>query len=268
MAVAQDLPELESQNEFKAREELDPARCERQAPARRPDRREQPHPGPSRRHLAERETRGDRDRGPALLQAQGRRLPGHRARAVGGRPPRARRPGRLDDHPAVRQERAARAAEPLDLPEAEGGGARLPARAQVDQGQDPHRVPEHGLLRDRAPTGSSRRRASTSAGTTPAASRTARAGARAGGGGAARRHDRLSVRATARSTIPRRRSSAATSCSRRCATRYLLAPSEYQTAMREALPPATSIEPPTEGQQVALLQLVGRGPARRPVRDR
>ena len=161
--------------------------------------------------------RRDRDRGPALLQAQGRRLPGHRARAVGGRARAARRPGRLHDHPAVRQERAARAAEPLDLPEAEGGGARLPARAQVDQGQDPHRVPEHRLLRRRAPTASSRRRACTSAGTTPAAS-PLRGGARAGRGRAARGHDRLARRATARSRTRRRRSSAATSCSSGCGT--------------------------------------------------
>ena len=58
-----------------------------------------------------------------------------------------RRPGRVDHHAAVRQERAAGADQPLGLPEAQGGGARLPARAQVDEGQDPHPVPEHRLLR-------------------------------------------------------------------------------------------------------------------------
>ena len=39
--------------------------------------------------------------------------------------------------------------QPVRLPEAAGGRARLPARAQVVQGQDPHRVPEHRLLRGR-----------------------------------------------------------------------------------------------------------------------
>ena len=41
-------------------------------------------------------------------------------------------PGRLDDHPAVRQERARGAVRPLGLPEAARGGARLPPRAPVD----------------------------------------------------------------------------------------------------------------------------------------
>ena len=56
-------------------------------------------------------------------------------------------PGRLDDHAAVRQERARGAGRPNDLREVPRGRARLPARAPLDQGQDPHRVPEHHLLR-------------------------------------------------------------------------------------------------------------------------
>ena len=50
--------------------------------------------------LLEREARRDRDRGPALLQAQGRRLQGHRARDLGGRAPPARRPGRARRSPS------------------------------------------------------------------------------------------------------------------------------------------------------------------------
>ena len=150
MAVAQDLPELESQNEFReARNSVlyatGPGRQE--GPAGGADRRREPHPGRLRRHLLQREAGGGRDRGPALLHAQGRRLPGHRPRPVGGPAAPARRPGRVDDHAAVREERAGRAEEPLAVPEAQGGRARLPARAQVDQGEDPHRVPEHRLLR-------------------------------------------------------------------------------------------------------------------------
>ena len=67
--------------------------------------------------------------------------------AVAGHPQPERRPGRLDDHRAVRQERARRPGQPHRLPEVPRGGARLPARAPLEQGQDPHRVPEHDLLR-------------------------------------------------------------------------------------------------------------------------
>ncbi len=69
-------------------------------------------------------------------------------RALAGRPPAGHRRGRLDDHAAVRQERVhpqradARA-------EGSRGRARLAARAALEQGPDPHRVPEHDLLRAR-----------------------------------------------------------------------------------------------------------------------
>ena len=58
------------------------------------------------------------------------------------------RRGRLDDHAAVRQERVH--PQRADV-RAEGprGGARLAARAALEQGPDPHRVPEHHLLRPR-----------------------------------------------------------------------------------------------------------------------
>ena len=113
----------------------------------RPDRRREPDPRRFGRHLLEREASRGRDRGPALLHPQGSRLPRHRTGALGGPAAPACGAGCLDDHAAVREERTGRAEEPLALPEAQGGRARLPARAQVDQGEDPHRVPEHGLLR-------------------------------------------------------------------------------------------------------------------------
>ena len=53
------------------------------------------------------------------------------ARVRPGRRPAARGAGRLDDHPAVREERAARPEPAHDLPEAPRGGARLPPDAQV-----------------------------------------------------------------------------------------------------------------------------------------
>ena len=59
------------------------------------------------------------------------------------------RPGRLDDRAAVHQERAAGPVAPHDLREAPRGGARLPALAQVVEGKDHHRLPQHDLLRQR-----------------------------------------------------------------------------------------------------------------------
>ena len=56
-------------------------------------------------------------------------------------------PGSLDDHPAVRQERARGAGQQNGLPEVPRGRLRLPPRAPVGQGQDPDPVPEHHLLR-------------------------------------------------------------------------------------------------------------------------
>ena len=88
-----------------------------------------------------------RDRGPALLRPPRRRFPGHRPRRLSGHPLRLGPAGRLDDHPAVRQERTRGAGQPDRLPEAPRGGARLPPRAPVVEGQDPHRVPERDLLR-------------------------------------------------------------------------------------------------------------------------
>ena len=58
-----------------------------------------------------------------------------------------RQAGRVDDHRAVREERARGPGKPDGLPEVPRGGARLSPRAALDEGQDPHRVPEHDLFR-------------------------------------------------------------------------------------------------------------------------
>ena len=103
----------------------------------------------TRRDLAEHQERRDRDRGPALLRARGRGLQGHRPRAAPGHAPPERRAGRVDDHPAVREERARGPGQPVGVPEAARGGAGLPPRAQVAQAEGAHPVPEQRLLRQR-----------------------------------------------------------------------------------------------------------------------
>ena len=70
------------------------------------DQRPEQDPAQLRADLPQHQERGGVDRGLPLLRTQRRRLPGHRPRAGQGRAQPERRPGRLDDHPAVRQERA------------------------------------------------------------------------------------------------------------------------------------------------------------------
>ena len=67
---------------------------------------------------------------------------------LGRRPQQEGRRGRLDDHAAVHQEHLP-AQRALDRPEAQGGRARLAARAALVEGPDPDRLPEHDLLRQR-----------------------------------------------------------------------------------------------------------------------
>ena len=270
MAVAQDLPALEATERVPRGAQLGPVRDgpERQEPARRPDRHREPHPGRSRRHLLEREA------GRVAIEDQ--RFYTHKgvdyqgiARAL------------WED---VRRQRAAQGAstitqqfvknalvaqtEPLALPEAQGGRARLPARAQVDQGEDPHRVPEHGLLRR------------------------------------GRVRDRVGGARVLRLEPSRLRAAAARPCSsrprRRCWPGMIASPAAYspvqnpavalerrnlvlqrmheQTLItsserdarreRQALPPRDQIQTPKQDQPRALLHLVGRGAARRPLRQR
>ena len=93
--------------------------------------------------------RDHRHRGPPLLRELGRRRARHRPRPRAGRAQPQGGAGRLDHRPAVRQERPAGAVRPHRVPEDARGGAGLPPHAQVAQEQDPHRVPELDLLRQR-----------------------------------------------------------------------------------------------------------------------
>ena len=149
MAVASDLPQLENQRAVPLeQEQLGPARLPRpqaRDPHEQPERRAR-GPVPDR---AGDEARHDRDRGQALLHEPRLRPQGHRARAVGRRRRRRLGAGRLDDHAAVREGRARGARRAHGLPEAARGRARLPPHAQVVEGQDPHRVPQRDLLRQR-----------------------------------------------------------------------------------------------------------------------
>src|SRR5665647_53077 len=84
--------------------------------------------------------------GRALLHAPRRGFSGRRARRCGEHPCRRRRAGRLHDHRAVRQEclRWQRAHLYAQAPRS---GAGLAARGPVVQGQDPHGIPQHRVLR-------------------------------------------------------------------------------------------------------------------------
>ncbi len=128
------------------RPELEGLRPIRRVPDH-PDRERAPHPGRVRRDLPDHEAGRDRDRGRALLRPPRHRRDRHRPRRDQGHRRPRRRPGRLDDHPAVRQERARGAAEPDRLPEAPRIRPRLPPRARMVEGQDPHPVPQLDLLR-------------------------------------------------------------------------------------------------------------------------
>ncbi len=161
---------------------------------------------------------GGRDRGSALLRPPRGRFPGHGAGAVPGRPLGIGPAGRLDDHPAVRQERARRPGEPHDPAEVPRGGDRLPPRAPVVEGQDPDRVPERDLLRRGRDRDRGRRphllrlRAPR---LRPGRGRAElRLAAAAVGGGAARGDDLVAERLLASRQPDRLEARAATSCSR------------------------------------------------------
>ncbi len=107
----------------------------------------EPAVDPAGRHPAGDAGRRHRRGGPHLLQQQGHRPPGDRPGRVLQRPGQLH-PGRLDDHPAVRQD-------PLPQPGTDAvpqgqGGVPLPegAAAAVQVG-DPRGLPEHHLLRSR-----------------------------------------------------------------------------------------------------------------------
>ena len=103
---------------------------------RRPLRRPRPRAGRRRRR-----------RGPVVLDQQGHRPPGHRASGVQQRAGRGH-PGRLDDHPAVRQGLLPLAGAHLE-PQAQGGDPVAEDPAPGVQAGDPPGLPQHHLLRAR-----------------------------------------------------------------------------------------------------------------------
>ena len=165
--------------------------------------------------------RGGLDRGRPLLRKRRRRPARHRPRPGQRLPQRQRPAGRLDDHRAVRQERARSRRQPHGPGEVPRGGARLQTRQALEQGEDPHRVPEHDLLRRGRLRDRGRRRRPTSAPPTRAAGPKPNPAPRCSSPGRRRRWPGSSPRpppSTPRST-PKTRSAGATWCSKRWSNR-------------------------------------------------
>ena len=128
-------------------------------------RRERPDP-------AARQGRDRRRRGPDLLR-EPRRLAGRPRPGRVGPGERGLRRGRLDDHPAVREELLPDL-RPDVLAQGQGSHHRAEDRPAADQGRDAHRVPQHHLLRPRRVRHPGRGAGRTSA-RTPPTSRSRRA---------------------------------------------------------------------------------------------
>ncbi len=141
-------------------------------------------------HLAVHAEGDRRDRGRAVLPARSGRPQGHPARTEQERAERRRLRGRLDAHPAVREERVhrggrrrpdeGRRGHPADArPQDQGAEVRDPGRGGARQEEDPRELPEHHVLR-----GAGLRRR----GRLPALLLPARQGPQPPAGGAARGH--------------------------------------------------------------------------------
>ena len=113
----------------------------------RPVRGAEPHQHLAVGGAAARPGRGDRRGGPHLLHQQGHRPEGHPARRLQQRA-RQRDPGRVDDHPAVRQDLLPLLG-PHHHPQGEGGVPVAEAPAHAVQERDPAGLPQHHLLRPR-----------------------------------------------------------------------------------------------------------------------
>ena len=90
--------------------------------------------------------RRGRDRGPALLPAPRDRRSRDHPGLLREPPGRDDRGGRLDDHPAAREE-PVHGRRPDARSQAERGLPRLAARGPALEGGDPHPLPEHRVLR-------------------------------------------------------------------------------------------------------------------------
>ncbi|MEJ7716303.1 MAG: hypothetical protein WKF40_11720 [Thermoleophilaceae bacterium] len=101
--------------------------------------------GPDARHPPGR----DRDRGRALLQAQGRGLRRHRARRGAQRRGGQERPGRLHPHPAARPGPLHQGSAAQRAAQDPRGQAGHRAREEALQALDPHELPQRRAVRDR-----------------------------------------------------------------------------------------------------------------------
>ncbi|CAA9251293.1 MAG: Multimodular transpeptidase-transglycosylase, partial [uncultured Acidimicrobiales bacterium] len=118
----------------------------RRQPVDLPPRRGEQGVGPARGGVAHLHRHAARHRGPAVLRARRHQRAGHGPGAARERQRRRGRAGRLDDHPAARQERAGRLrAEPRA--QGRGGGAGPAPRGPDDEGRDPRALPEHRVPR-------------------------------------------------------------------------------------------------------------------------
>ena len=107
-----------------------------------------PRPCPPRRAAALPHQGGDRDRGPTLLSSFRHRPARADARVLPQRKRRHRGRGRLDHHPAARQESVPFAQAHHDA-EARRGDLRDLARAALHQGRDPRALSQSRLFRRR-----------------------------------------------------------------------------------------------------------------------
>ena len=145
MAVASDLPELELERRRATRIIYDGnGRDSASSTATRSG------SSCARADRARDEARDHRDRGPALLHQRGRRPARHRPRPLPGH---RRSSSAVQGGSTITQQFVKNALAAQDdrtrVPEAARGRARLPPHAQVVEGADPQRLPEHDLLRQR-----------------------------------------------------------------------------------------------------------------------
>ena len=110
--------------------------------------------------------RRHRRRGQRVLRASGRQRAGPRASGEDERLFRRGRRGRVDDHPAAREELDPHVRSHL-RPQGQGGRARRPHGARAVEEPDPGELPQHGLLRARRLRRQRRDRAATSTRTSP-----------------------------------------------------------------------------------------------------
>ena len=151
----------------------------------------------------------------------------------------ARRPGRLDDHAAVREERATSADERLDRRKLKEAALAWQLEQQLVEGPDPDRVPEHDLLRER--------RVRDPAGRAGLL-RPQRQDADAARGGAPRRDPAGPVAVRPGGEPDRPRASGAATCCGRCSTSGRSRAREFRTASRAPLPTPSDVQlPGTQG---------------------